>query len=103
MSHPSRDVTGLLNPTPPAGSIPVRFRCEIRAVTSMDARGEPASRAGETRAPRPEKPVTHTSVADFTSLGLLHHPPSWTSLSGADQRVGQVLMNREVARLSIRG
>ena len=48
MSHPSRDVTGLLNPTPPAGSIPVRLRCEIRAVTSMDARGEPASRAGET-------------------------------------------------------
>src|SRR6266498_5261020 len=45
--------------SPPAGSIPVRLRCEIRAVASMDARGEPASRAGGTRAPRPEKPVTH--------------------------------------------
>jgi hypothetical protein len=49
-------------------------------------RGNQGSATGKARDPTPV-------FADFTSLGLLHHPPSWTSLPGADQRAGQVLMS----------
>src|SRR6266545_1468882 len=67
--------------SPPAGSIPVRLRYEIRALTSADARDRSRGGSGKTGLSGSEKPVTHTSLSRIHKSSPTTSPWSWTSLS----------------------
>ena len=74
--------------SPPAGSIPVRLRYEIRAPTSTDARGGPHIGPEEAGSAGPEIPVTHTSLRGPhkpRNFGLSAYP-SFPDRSGGTAR-----------------